>query len=232
MSGAPFWGGGSPEGPTFSPDPWDIVFIGGDPLPGICEVKGIAQLEVDKKKAKGSNGVTLTVTGYQPGPFEVSVRVWTPAQWDFLQDWIDKFWVAPQKARPATVTRKVRSGSNPDGTPKFVNQTVKNKDPQVTLDIDHPACSALGITTCVVQGIAMPEAGTAEGEKVVKIKLIDGRANEKKTVTKTAKGSSNDAKLTKELRPKEKEGVPPKPSQERADLGPAGPRAAAAGGSD
>lgn len=214
MAGAPFWGGGAPEGSTFSPEPWDIVFIGGDPLPGICEVKGIAQLEIDKKKAKGSNGSTITVTGYQPGPFEVAVTVWTPAQWDFLQDWIDKFWIAPQKA--------AATASLPKG----------KKPPPVALDIAHPACDAVGIVSCIVQGISMPESGGGEGMKVVRIKLFDGRVNEKKSVTKTAKGSANNVKLAKELRPAAKTDTPAPPSTERADLGPKGPRAAPASGTN
>lgn len=208
MAGAPFWGGVSPQGSTFSGDPWDVVFIGGDPLPGICEISGIAQLEVDKKKAKGRNGVTLTVTGYQPGPFEVKCSVWTQAQWDFLQAWLDKFWIEQQKQNP-----------------------VGGRTPQVAMAIDHPACSVVGITTAIIQGVSMPEAASAEGVKVVKIKMIDGRASEKKTVVKTARGSATNAKLAKPVT-FGKADVPPAPSTERADLGPTGPRAAAAGGSD
>lgn len=207
MGGLPFWGNAAHVGSNFSDDPWDVVFIGGDPLPGICEVKGIAQLEVDKKKAKGANGSTITVSGYQPGPFEVSVTVWTSDQWDFLQAWIDKFWIEQQAARP-----------------------LKTKIPPVAFDIDHPGCALLGIRTCVIEGISMPEAGSAEGTKTVKIKLYDGRVNEKKTVTKTAKGSRVNVEQVRSQQGLDD--VPEKPSAERADLGPSGPRPKPATGSD
>lgn len=205
----PFWGGASAEGENFSLDPWDVVFIGGDPLPGICEVKGIAQLEVDKKKAKGSHGSTITVTGYLPSPFEVTVTVWTEDQKDFLEAWITKFWINPQKEPP-----------KPKG------------QPQVSLALDHPACAMLGIDTCIVLGISMLEDGSFEGSKVIRIKLMDGRVTEKKNVTKTAEGSRNNVPIDKALQEKQKSAVPPKPSAERADLGPKGPRPKPASGSD
>jgi hypothetical protein len=207
MGGLPFWGNAAHVGSNFAEDPWDVVFIGGDPLPGICEVKGIAQLEVDKKKAKGTNGSTITVSGYQPGPFEVSVTVWTSDQWDFLQAWIDKFWIEQQAVRPSKTTV-----------------------PPVAFDIDHPGCALLGIRTCVIEGISMPEAGSSEGTKVVRIKLYDGRVNEKKTVTKTAKGSRVNVEQVRSQQGLND--VPEKPSAERADLGPTGPRAKPASGSD
>lgn len=245
MAGQPFWGGASAEGPTFSEDPFDVVFIGGDPLPGVCEVKGIAQLEIDKKKVKGTNGHTITVTGFQPGPFEVTVTVWTSEQDEFLQAWLDKFWIGPQKDRPKT-TKRVRTGTTQveiatgsDGkpitqtVPTFANVSVKGKtkNSQVTLDISHPRLAKIGITTCVVQGVSIPEPGSFDGSEVIKIKLIDGRANEKKDVTKTAKGSrvnvASDPRVSEQ-----KSAVPPKPSGERADLGPKGPRPKPASGSD
>lgn len=230
MAGAEFWGNAAAEGPTFAPHPWDIVFIG-DPLPGICEVKGIAQLELDKKKQKGTNGLTLTVTGYQPSPFEVAVLLWTQEQWEFMQAWIDKFWITPQKERPQFTTTKKRTGSNKDGTPIFTSVTTKNRAPQVAVDISHPALAAIGIASCTVQGISIPEAASAEGTKTIKIKVVENRPSEKKTVVKTARASVN-VPLDRALRPKEKSGTPEKPSADRANLGPNGPKTPPASGSD
>ncbi|HSS39711.1 MAG TPA: hypothetical protein VLT58_13170, partial [Polyangia bacterium] len=121
--------------------------------------------------------------------------------------------------------------SNPDGTPIFKTATVKNKAPQVAIDISHPSTDTLGITSCVLQGISIPESASAEGVKVIKIKAIESRATGK-TVTKTAKGSSNNVALAKELRPKALADVPNKPSTERADLGPKGPRPKPGSGSN
>lgn len=226
-----FWGNGSHIGKLFSGDPWDTVVIGGMKLPGLCEVRGLAQLELDKKKPKGSNGVTLTVTGYEPGPFEITCTVWTSEQWDWLQDWINKFWALPRKSRPTTVEKKVRTGSNPDGSPKISKVSSKNKASQVALQIEHPALAVLGISSCVVQAVSIPEPGSFEGSKVVKIKVVE-HVLPNGTVTKTAKGTANNVALAKELRPKEKGEAPLMPSKERADLGPKGPRPAPAGGSD
>lgn len=229
MAGSPFWGNASHIGDTFSDDPQDIVFLGGDPLPGICEVKGIAQLELDKKKTKGTNGVRLTVTGYQPGPFEVSVKYWTQAQDEFLQAWIEKFWIAPRKARPEFTTAKKRTGSNPDGSPQFTTISVKNRAPSVAISISHPDLDTLGITSCVVQGISIPELN---GDfKTVKIKVVE-HVEPTKTATKSAKATASDIPLAARLGTKAKGDIPDKPSATRADLGPKGLRTPAASGSD
>ena len=232
MAGAPFWGNAAHIGPAFSDDPWDQVVLG-DPLPGVCEVRGIAQLELDKKKQKGTNGLTLTVTGYQPSPFEVSVVLTTEEQWDFMQAWIDKFWLAPQKQRPQFTTSKKRTGSNEDGSPKFTTVRVKNRAPQVAVDISHPALDALGIVSCVIQGVSIVENGPSEGTKVIKIKVVEHRASERTDATKTAKASTGgNAPLARELRPKEKNATPERPSADRANLGPGGPKTPPASGSD
>lgn len=229
---ADFWGNDAHIGAVFSSDPWDLVIIGGAKLPGIAKVKGIAQLELDKKKTKGTNGVRLTVTGYQPGPFEVSVSIWTDEQWNVMQDWISEFWIEPRKARPEFTTTTKRTGVNPDGTPKFAKVTTKNRAPQVAVDISHPALEAIGIVSCVIQGISIPEDEGSNGDiKVVKIKLVESVEPTGKTITKSNKGSSNNVPLATRLQGK-KSDTPPKPSTVRADLGPNGPRPAPAQGSD
>lgn len=210
-NGAAFWGNASHVGPTYAVDPWDLVVIGGVKLPGLCDVKGIAQLEVDKKKAKGTNKLTLTVTGYQPGPFEVSCTIWTADQWAAFRKWSQDFWIAQRKARPPSTK-------------------ANKKNPPVALTISHPALSAIGIYSCIVQGLSIPESASVEGAKVIKIKCLEHYPGDDATVTKTAKGSSGPI-VHEDVR-KTKTDVPAKPSTERADLGPKGPRSKPGGGSD
>lgn len=219
---AAFWGNAAHEGPTFALDPWDLVTIG-DPLPGVCEVKGIAQLELDKKKQKGTNGLTLTVTGYQPSPFEVSVVTWTEEQKEFLEAWIEKWWLTPRRERPQFVATKKKDGTT---------VRTKNRAPMVAVDIDHPALQMLGIISCTIQGISIPEAGPFEGSKIIKIKVVEHVAPDGKNVVKTAKGSATNVRLATRLQPKAKAETPEPPSSDRKQLGPDGPPSAAAGGSD
>ena len=212
---AAFWGNASHIGATFADDPWDIVELGGDPLPGICEVKGLAQLELDKKKQKGTNGLTLTVTGYQPGPFEITCTVWTQEQWEFLLAWIQKFWIQPQLARAEFSEVNKRTSSTEDGKPIYKKVKVKNRAPQVALDVRHPALEAIGIMACTIQGISMPESTSAEGFKMVRIKVVEHKPSGKVTVVKTAKGSSSGNVATDDRIPEleEKNKTPEKPSK-------------------
>lgn len=225
MAGAAFWGNAANEGPTFSSDPWDKVYLGGTALPGICEVKGLAQLELDKKKQKGTNGLTLTVTGYQPGPFEVVCTVWTQAQWEYLLGWIDLYWLTPQAARPQFTKTKKRTGSDEKtGKSIFKEVTTKNRQPQVAIDIQHPAVAAIGITSCTIQGVSIPESASADGVKAIHIKVVENRPSEAKTITKTARDSSA-GNLTADPHwtgKAEKNRTPQLPSQVRSDLGPNG----------
>lgn len=231
MAGAPFWGGASAEGPTFAEDPWDIVFIGGDPLPGLCEVKAMAALEVDKKKTKGSNGVTITIQGLQPQPFEVTVRVWTQDQWDFLQAWIDKFWNEPVNAPPPFTKKKVKTGTDANGAPQFREVRTPTRKPQVKLEISHPSLSAIGITTCVLLGVPTLDDGSEVGVKICRIRFFDGRLSDKKNATKTAKGAIA-VTVHEDVRNTSKASTPAKPSTDRTNLGPKGPKPTPGGGSD
>jgi hypothetical protein len=231
MAGIEFWGNDAHIGPTFALDAWDLVYLGGDPLPGICDIKGLAQLELDKKKTKGTNGVRLTVTGYQPGPFEVSVKIWTADQWDFMQAWIDTFWIGPRKARPEFTTSKKKTGTDPvTHAAIFRDVTTKNRAPQVAISITNPRTELLGITSCVVQGVSIPEDSDGGDVKVIKIKLVE-HVEPTGKATKSARNSAN-APLAKRLVQKRKDNVPAKPSSDRTDLGPKGVRTPPGGGSD
>ena len=232
MAGAPFWGTAAAEGATFSDDPHKLAYLGGDPVPGLSDVKGIAQLELDKKKEKGHNGVKLTVTGYQPGPFELVVEMWTSEQWDFMQALLDKYWNGPRKARAASTTVKKRAGSNKDGTPIFKTVTVKNRAPMVAISIDHAVLQPLEIFSCVIQGVGLLEPGTFEGARIIRFKCVEHLEPDPKTATKSAKASAANVPLDPALQSTAKSATPAPPSTDRKNLGPRGPQPDAGGGSD
>jgi len=87
----------SPEGAVFAPNPWDQVSLAGHLLPGVCSAKGLPTLAVDKKKAGGVDGATITVQGYLPGPIEIESLIWTPGQWAEWQTIIAAIWRKPAK---------------------------------------------------------------------------------------------------------------------------------------
>jgi hypothetical protein len=45
---------------------WSFCWLGGEQLPAVCEVTGASGVDLDVKKAKGSDGATITDNGYTP----------------------------------------------------------------------------------------------------------------------------------------------------------------------
>jgi hypothetical protein len=236
MAGAAFWDlVGYGTGETVSDDPWDTVELDGKKMPGVCEVKGLAQLEVDQKKGKGRNGAALTISGYLPGPFEIVCTVWTPDQWTHLQRILDDVWNdPPKKSVQKTTTKVTQVGQNADGTPINTTSTVKVAVPskeRVSFSVRHPALQALKITACIVQGVTFPEPGSVVGTRVVRFKCIEFRKPDPKPATKTANAPAPPVvpKIRNQDQPLNF--TPLKPSAEPTKLGPKGVPAAPASGS-
>ena len=53
MAGAAFWSSAANEGPLYSRNPWYTLKFDGFQLPGECEVKGLAQLELGRAVVVG-----------------------------------------------------------------------------------------------------------------------------------------------------------------------------------
>jgi hypothetical protein len=204
-------------GATYSSRPDEIVYLAGTPFPGICEIKGIAQLLVntggggsggamgtDVKKAPGRDGATITVTGYQPGPFEFSCMFWTLDQWEVLQVLIDSFFTRPNK---------------------------KQKLKELAHDIHHPHLEMLKIKSAVIQGVTFPEPGPVVGSRVVRFKMFENVPPGPKKKTATVKGSN--VGVVPELRKNEqpKNAAPAPPSQNKKNLAPSGQPTPPGGGS-
>lgn len=159
------------EGLTRAENPWDIVTLGGQTLPGVCRVSGLPMLAFDKKKAAGVDGATITVNGYLPGPIEIDVLIWTEAQYVAMKEVAPLIWRKPNKATTAK---------------------------RLALSIVHPALTLWGITDVVVLGVSVPQDGPLQGTKLIKIKCVEYVPTKAKSKSRTAKGSSN-AVLAPEL---------------------------------
>ena len=149
-------------GPTFMSNPWDIVFINGTGLPGVCKVHGTPTLSFDKKKHGGSDGAIITVNGYIPGPIDIEILLWTQAQWEFFLAMAPTIWTKPAKKIAAA---------------------------KVAVTVGHPAFATWGITQVVIIGVSVPENGPVPQSKLIKIKCVEYvpiAGNKSKTVTKAA----------------------------------------------
>jgi hypothetical protein len=200
------------SGEIYSTNEWDIVFLDGVGLPGICDVKGIAELKVDNKKTPGKDGSTITITGYQPGPFEVTCKVWMPEQLDILVEAIDRIWNLPRRPLP----NDTRSA-----------QLKRLRKP---LSIGHPKTTIFEINYCIVRGVALLEEDSVFGVKVMRFKCQEWRPSGVKNVTATPKkGPGRVTEYASGHEPKN--GAPKAPSTNPKNLAPGGPPAAPASGS-
>jgi hypothetical protein len=199
------------SGDIYSRNEWDIVFLDGVGLPGICDVKGIAELKVDNKKAQGKDGSTITITGYLPGPFEVICRVWTPDQLETLSEAIERVWNLPRRPLPND-TRAAQA-----------------KRLRKPIAIGHPKTTMADIEYCIVRGMGLLEEDSTAGVKLIRFKCQEWRPPGFKNVTATPKKAPGRvAEYASGHEPKN--GAPPRPSSNAKNLAPGGPPAAPAGG--
>lgn len=165
--GQPLWGlndqgFSSSFAPLFFTDPWDTFWIGTRQMPGECNVLNgaIAQIEINKKKGKGTDGARLTLAGYDPGEFPVTVEITTAEQWAELQDIVDIYWTIPNKG--STI-------------------------PQVAVTVYHPNLAWLKIYSAVLKHISPMAPGKVEGSKMTTLTFQENVATKKhRNVTKSA----------------------------------------------
>lgn len=168
ISGIPFWGDGTEEdndpAAPYSSHPWDVAVLAGLKLPGICDSKptGIAAIEIDKKKAKGSHGAKVTILGYNPGTFDITCEVWTAAQWQVVQDVVRRLW----KGSTATAADEAKA----------------------SITVYHPGLRLVLVGTAIIVGITPPTKGTFEGSRIITFHMHE-RVTTSKSVTTSPKGS-------------------------------------------
>lgn len=176
------------EGPVYSENPWDVVVIAGHALPGVNTIEGLPTLKIDQKKKGGGDSITLTATGYLPGPIVVSCEIWTKAQWEVFQTVAAVIWRKPNK---------------------------KSKLKDLAIPIAHPDLALWGISQVVVQGVSLSSKGKVPQARVYKLRLLEYVGNEKTNKTKTAKPTTfeRDARIPTLNTPEKPSAHPPKPAR-------------------
>jgi hypothetical protein len=87
VDGVPFW-----DSSTYAyvqvaqPGPWKRCKLGKHQLPGVVTVTGTpAERKIDVKDAPGKGDATITVKGWSPSSFKITMVLWTPDQ---LREWL------------------------------------------------------------------------------------------------------------------------------------------------
>ncbi len=177
---------------------WDRLVIGGQIVPGICEVSASAKYKMDNTSAPGKKGGKSRNAGYQPTDVDIRVHIWTPDQWIDFQPLLEYLWPSKKVAQGKTnapsaasvkeannviaqATALVASGQTPtaqqDATLAAAQATIiadnLAKKPDAArnpIAVYHPELALLGISNLQIVGMATPNRGAAHQEKVFSIK--------------------------------------------------------------
>ncbi|HEU4403799.1 MAG TPA: hypothetical protein VFS43_00685 [Polyangiaceae bacterium] len=116
------------EVPETQLSPFDRVFLGGKPLPGLSKVTGEGfKAKLDVKNPKGAKGAKITDNGTEPPEFTIELTLWTKRQW-----------LAYQALVPAISPKPGKGLSDP-------------------MTIDYPTTSLHGIAECCVKEVGLGE---------------------------------------------------------------------------
>lgn len=141
---------------------WDKVVLAGTEAPGLATVTGKKCHRLDKKEAAGQDGAVQTHLGYQPAEVDITIRLWTYAQWVAWQELVPSIQPKPGKATPKPI------------------------------EVYHPALAAMSIHTLYVAEIGLPRDVQPRGTKEIVIRCQEWRPGTGKNVTSTPTGPRTD----------------------------------------
>jgi hypothetical protein len=197
---SPFWDAvadvGYEEDQSRNNNPWDILYLNGERVPGIATVKVIPKIRIELLKASGRDGGPTIERGHEAARLDITIKIWTPAQWNLLNVQLAALWRSPG--------HQFRSRATTDGSGKVVQAAAG------AIRIAHPACSCFTrIASILFESVESPEPAPEQGARLVKIKAVQYIPKSEKDVTLVRKGTR--APLAPELDGKAKNGVAPKP---------------------
>ncbi len=179
------------SGPLYAENPWDMVILGGKPLPGLCTIKCEPQLQIDQQKGPKHDGARLTLHGVLPSPIEIGVTIWTQEQWATFVTLVPLWWRKPEK--DAASLKALASANKVSAREAQLMQAASS--------IFHPSLIPYGITQVIVRGPSIPEDGPVPQSKIIRIKCIEYQPPTQKTApskVKPAKVAADERVVTPE----------------------------------
>ena len=178
------------EGALAASNPWDVVKLLGETLPGICRVKATPRLATDVQKPNGGDAAAIILRGYTPAQVEIEITMWTAAQWKRLQSMVPSWWRRPNKTSDlqlASVTKK--QAKEAKKTENLNLQIGAAAIEAAAVSIFHPALALLNINQVVVTEISAPEPGPQPQTIVVRMKCYEFIARSNVTTTTVTQGT-------------------------------------------
>jgi hypothetical protein len=146
----PFWDlveAGYEENKARHENPWDILFLNGTRVPGKSMVKVNPKHVIDCKKSTSQDGGPTITRGHEAARVDITITVWTPEQWKWLQVLMDSLWRKP-------------------------GQPLRVKGETKAIMISHPKCAMWGVTSVLIESPSGPDDGPEKGSMVVSLKCI------------------------------------------------------------
>ena len=123
---------------------WDTLYLAGERWPGICSISGKGiARRLDQKKSKGSDGATLKDNGNDLAEWTIELLIYNPTDWEDLQRLLPL--VSPRRAG----------------------------GPRQPLAIVYPSLSLLGISSCYVKAVSVPNIDKKSQQLTVTMAAIE-----------------------------------------------------------
>lgn len=143
-------------GDMYPDNPWDLVTLAGNPLPGIWKATATPSIQLDVQKPNGFDGAALVSRGYLNGGITLTGRLWTPEQWAQWQRVLPLIWRRPNSY--AVTDKKIQG---------------QIQGQQKALEVKHPGLNSMGITSIVLKSIAPPEETGEKGVRQIKLTAME-----------------------------------------------------------
>jgi hypothetical protein len=180
----PFWDTATDgyEGPVYAKNPWDLVILNGFRSPGVATVKCIPQVKIDLPKEVARDGGPATEKGHVPAKVDIQIKIWTPDQWDAMQNLMEAIWRQPgQKYRLELV-----GGILPQTSTTGTGDKTKAK-PAIT--IAHPCCALYGVTAVMLESPESPDSAPEVGAKIIRLKGVQYIARSNQPADRKVRGA-------------------------------------------
>lgn len=138
---------------------WDIAYLDVIQIPGIVKCVPKTSRKVDVANGPGLSSATLRLQGVDPGTFSLAIVTWTPEQLAELEFLLKK--VAPIAGQTKYANGRYTT------TPTPVAGSKAKPPRPASFTFYHPAASAAGIESIIVEGVEWFAEGPVKQSKMV-----------------------------------------------------------------
>lgn len=143
-------------------------------LPGKCTVKALPTQDYKAEKAPGTDGATIILQGYLPGPIDIELEMWLEEQYTAWNRVVQEIWRKPGKSSAGFSDRgtNLKAAAKKREERRLIQEGQQLATEQA-VSIETPVLQGLNIHRVVITGISVPEPGSNPDTRVVHIKCLE-----------------------------------------------------------